>query len=215
MIDHFNLPREIIDQVDAFVRNIFTNGARGVRLLAVMSSVQEEGTSSVVIDTAVNLAVNNNSRILLIDANIRKPILHQIFNVEKENGLTDLILNGTRLETVIKKTTIPNLSLITCGRDEDNPNRLFDSFAIKQLFENQGKEFDCIILDCPPVNSCPETILLALQSDYSILVVHSGKTRREVVLNAQTQLINAGVKNAGIVLNRRKYYIPEVIYNLL
>ncbi|NIO20779.1 MAG: polysaccharide biosynthesis tyrosine autokinase [Candidatus Aenigmarchaeota archaeon] len=212
---NFYLPKEIADQFDKLTHYIFTNSSKKIRTLSIVSSTQGEGNSTVAINFALNLAVNHKARILLVDMNLRKPILHQVFRVGKEKGLTDLLLKKIDFHMVLKKTAVPNLFLITSGENILNPDQLFESMKIEEVLKRQAKQFDYIILDCPPVNSYPEATLLASQSDGVILVVQAGKTRHQVVHSAQTKLINAKVNILGVVLNRRKYYIPRWIYNKL
>jgi capsular exopolysaccharide synthesis family protein len=208
---NFNLPKEIADQYDNLKTHILFNGSEKIRTFTIASSTHGEGSSTVAVNFAVNLASNHKARVLLVDANLRKPILHKVFRVEKEKGVTDLLLK----RTVFKKTAIPNLYLITSGNSILSPNPFFESGKIVEVLTRQVEQFDYILLDCPPVNPYPETTLLAAQSDGIILVVHAGKTRREVVNDAQTKLINAKVNILGVVLNRRKYYIPKLFYNRL
>lgn len=211
----FDLSKEIVDQCEKLKYLIFDNNLKKNKIISIVSSTDGEGTSTIAINFAISLAADRQSTILLIDGNLRRPILHKIFNVEKENGLTDILLNSIDFQDALKKTAIPNLLLITSGGAISDHEQFYELGKLEEVLTSLAKRLDCILLDCPPINPYPESTSLVSKSDGAILVVQAGKVRREVVRHAKEQLTKTHVDIFGIVLNRRRYYIPKFFYDKL
>ena len=208
-------PRDTADQYAKIRQYILNGNPRKIRILAVTSAGHGEGSTTVAAQLALSLASNPALSILLVDANLRKPDIHRLFQVEQENGLTDF-LRQKDFHTVLKKASINNnLTLLTSGKSVSDPSEFFNATDIEQKLIREAVNFDHVIMDCPPVNAYPETTMLASHCDGVILVVQAGETRRELVLDAQEQMIHAKVNLLGVVLNRRKYYIPDFLYKNL
>jgi len=209
-----NFPKDIIDQYNKLNHLVFQDSKK-TKTIAFVSSRDGEGTSTIAANFAMCLAADPQLTILLIDGNLRKPILHDVFDVDRENGLSDIILSETDLHSILKKTMLPNLLLITAGRHIADLRQMYKASRLVEILESQAKHVDYILFDFPPVNSYPESAVFASQCDGTILVVHAGAVRREVVRNAQQQLTKLQANILGVVLNRRKYYIPKFLYNRL
>jgi capsular exopolysaccharide synthesis family protein len=153
--------------------------------------------------------------VLIIDGNFRHPTLHLAFGLEKNIGLSDLVLGDIDIQDVLRKTKLPNLSLITTGDFNGNPIEVLGSINLKGLIVRLKGQFDYIIWDSAPINTYAEASVLASQVDGVVLVVHAGRTRWEVVQNAKQQLEMAHATIGGIVLNRKKYVIPKFLYKRL
>jgi len=108
-----------------------------------------------------------------------------------------------------------NLHVLTCGRKYSGPESLFHSNRFNDFIEAVKEKFDCIIFDAPPVNGSAEAKVLASKVDGVILVIESGKTRRQVAIRARKELEAAGGMFLGVILNKKKYYIPNWIYKRL
>ncbi len=191
------------------------NSERAVKTIMVTSSVSKEGCSTVVSNLAMTLAKNSSLNVLLIDGNFRHPTLHLAFRVENKTGLSDLILGNVDISEAIKKTNLPNLSVITSGDFRGNPIEVLESINLKGLTVRLEGQFDYIILDSAPINTYADASILASQVDGVILVVHAGRTRWEVVQNAKRQLEMVHASISGVVLNRKKYVIPKFLYKRL
>ena len=154
--------------------------------------------------------------VLLIDANLRSPKLHEIFNVEYNQGLGNLLTNGGEDKTsLFKKVGRGNLYLIPCGKQNSGPLAIFESKRFDRTLQAMREKFDYVILDAPPVSRYAETKVMGKKADGVILVIESGKTRKQVAIRAKQDLEEAGAKILGTILNRRKHYIPEWIYTRL
>lgn len=211
----FDLPDDIADQYAKLRHYIVTTYSGKVKTIAITSTAHGEGNTTVAVSFAVSLALNRKLRILLVDANLRKPLLHRVIRADQKPGLTELCTTSEPFDKVLRKTTIPNVFVITSGATISHPQRLFESTNLEEQLIQWTEKFDYVLLDCPPVNPCPEALILAAQSDGAILVVQAGKTRREAVQSAKEQMMEAKVNIFGVVLNRRKYFIPKLLYDKL
>lgn len=211
----FTLPPELADQY-AKARQFITNGnPRKIKTLAVVASTHAEGTTTVAAQLAISLAADPKLPVLLVDANFRKPDLHSRFQVSQDGGLSNLLLGEGDFAALLKPTPVKNLFLMTSGKGVSDPAEFIKVTDLEEKLIQPAVNFNFILIDCPPVNNCPEATLLASHSDGAVLVVQAGETRREVVLEAQRRMAQAKVNLLGVVLNKRKYYIPNFVYGKL
>jgi capsular exopolysaccharide synthesis family protein len=185
-----------------------------IRTILFSSAVHGEGTTTVLVNFGITLA-NECNTVLLVDANLRNPSLHQIFNVEQRRGLSSLLQGKSSLTDVIKKTNINNLSVITSGSSASNPFNILESESLGSIIKQMKEHAYWVLFDSPPVNQYNETLLLSSKVDGVIMVVQAEDTRWEVAQNARLRIENDKVKLLGVVLNKRKMYIPEWVYNRL
>jgi capsular exopolysaccharide synthesis family protein len=187
-----------------------------VKSMLFCSPGRREGTSTVLIHFAQTLAVEGN-RVLLVDANLRNPYLHQTFHLPRENGLAEMIFSGSsfrNLDQFIKPTNLDNLWIITSGQPYAKPNSLLESGYLNDLNEHLKRQWDWILFDSPPMNAYSDSIALACQVDGIVMVVQAERTRWEVVQGTRDRLENCGGRILGIVLNKRRFHIPGFIYRL-
>ena len=190
--------------------------ARRGRGIVVCSSVQGEGASTVAADLASICALHNGAKVLLVDAAIRHPNVHRRFRITRQPGLANVLEEGRPLsEKEISKSRVPGLFLLPAGDSRLDPTTALESERCKIMLCRLGEAYDYVILDSGPVHSCPETLALAEQASGVVLVVRAERTRVEVVQAARDQLLSRGAHLCGVVLNRRKYYIPGFIYRRL
>jgi capsular exopolysaccharide synthesis family protein len=211
----FTLPPELADQYSKARQFIANGGPQNLRTLAIVSSTHAEGTTTVAVQLAISLASDPKLSVLLVDANFRKPDLHNRFQVSQDGGLSDLLLGEGDFAALLKPTPVKNLFLMTSGKGISDPAEFIQKTDLEGKLIRAAVNFNCILIDCPPVNTCPEATLLASHSDGTVLVVQAGETRREVVLEARQRLAQAKVNLLGVVLNKRKYYIPNFVYGKL
>jgi succinoglycan biosynthesis transport protein ExoP len=190
---------------------VFTAGAGEARVIAVTSSQPLEGKTTTACNLATALALGG-SRVLLVDADMRRPGVHRIMGVENEIGLSHLLVGQARVREAVQRTTEPNLFVITAGRTPPNPSELLASDRMKSFIANlcQGP-FDWIVLDTPPVLAVTDAVVLASVVSAVVFVVGSEMTRR-VHAERALQTLRAGKpRSIGVVLNRvdfdrNKYY---------
>lgn len=169
--------------------------------IAVTSSVPEEGKSNVAINLAVTLGANEKS-VLLVDCDLRKPILHRYLKLEhSESGLSALLSGRKSIDECIFKFKNLNICVITAGTIPPNPSELLEK-GMPKLLESVKDKFDYIILDTPPVSLVTDAAVLGRMTDGVILVVRSKFATREVIKLAKQKLKGVGVNIFGVVLNQ-------------
>ncbi len=186
-----------------------------VKTLLFTSTSEGEGASTTAINFAASLVEDTELKVLLVDANLRTPCLHEVFGVDHSHGLSDLLLKVGDMTTRMKKIGATNLYVMPCGGKHSNPVTLFESSAFDRFLQEAHEWFDFVILDAPPATSFSEARVICGKVDGVVLVLGSGTTRRQVALKAKREIEEAGGKVLGVVLNRRKFHIPAWIYERL
>ncbi|MEZ4683759.1 MAG: polysaccharide biosynthesis tyrosine autokinase [Caldilineaceae bacterium] len=177
----------------------------------VTSATPGEGKTTTASNIAVVLAQSGRS-VLLIDADIRKPQQHKIFEQPKTPGLTDALLAGEApLELFVRETAVENLRILTAGKDAPNPAELLGSQRMQQLVAQLRRQFDVLIFDAPPLLAVTDAQVLAKHTQGVLLVINTEKTPRAMVARAVEALERANARLFGTVLNRmarsaRSYY---------
>jgi capsular exopolysaccharide synthesis family protein len=184
-----------------------------IKTILFTGTKRESGCSNTAAGFALSLAKTFQNRVLLVDVNLRKPGIHKFFENYKTHGLFDLFLQQRmRIDHHAER----NLYVVTCNQNlTDEIDGFFGSDRFEEFLEKMRKRFDYVILDGPPVTSSPESRIIGTKVDGVILMLESGKTRRQVALKAKKEIEEAGGKLLGVVLNKRKYYIPQWVYNRL
>ncbi|KKK38712.1 capsular biosynthesis protein [Mesobacillus campisalis] len=181
----------------------FTAVDESIKTIMISSAGPGEGKST----TAANLAVTfaqQEKRVLLVDADLRKPTVHYTFNLANHYGLTSILTNGKALDEAISPTGIENLSVLTSGPIPPNPAELLGSKKMKQLLQQVKEEFDVVIFDTPPALAVTDGQILANSCDGIVLVLYSGKTEVDQVTKAKNLLAAANGRILGVVLNHKK-----------
>lgn len=174
-----------------------------IQSLVVTSAEPSEGKSTVSSNLAVVWA-KQNEKVLLIDADLRRPTAHRTFNLLNAAGLSSYLSNNAVYEEIIQETEVPNLSVISSGPIPPNPAELLNSRHINTLIERLEDEYDIIIFDAPPINTVTDAQLLASKADGVILVVPQGIAEKGSVTHAVEQLNKVHAKVLGTVMNRFK-----------
>jgi capsular exopolysaccharide synthesis family protein len=181
----------------------FASVDHDIRSIMITSAGPEEGKST----TAANLAVvfaQQGKRVLLVDADLRKPTIHYSFHTMNTFGLTNILTKKMNLEDVVRTTDEQNLFLLMSGPIPPNPSELLASKAMKEVMNQIYKEFEIIIFDTPPILAVTDAQILANISDGIILVISSGKTEIDKALKAKEMLTAASGNLLGVVLNNKK-----------
>jgi protein-tyrosine kinase len=184
-----------------------------MRSLMITSSSPSEGKST----TAANLAIvfaQQGKKVLLIDADLRKPTVHYTFRLNNYTGLTSVLTRSSSLLSACQETNVENLYVLTSGPIPPNPAELLSSKMMDNCLQELYETFDLIIFDTPPVLAVTDAQILANKCDGTILVVASGKTEIDAAVKAKELLTAANAKLLGVVLNQRKlreghYYYYE------
>ena len=186
-----------------------------IKTVLFTSTSQGDGTSTTAVNFATSLVKDTELKVLLIDANLRTPCLHEAFGVDQTRGLSDLLLKVGDMTSRMKKIGATNLYIMPCGGKHPNPVSLFESSPFDRFLQETYAWFDFVILDAPPAIGFSEAKVICQKVDGVVLVLGSGTTRRQVALKAKREIQEAGGKVLGVVLNRRKFHIPMWIYEKL
>ncbi len=188
---------------------------KGIKILSVFSPTPREGASTIAFNLASALAKDKGSSVLLVDANLRHPVVHSTFDISPSPGLVEVVHEGLDVRKAIRESIIPNLFLLTSGDSPANPVVIFESEKWVDLMEFLRRKFHWVIFDGAPVNLYPDATVLAPRVDGAVLVVEAENKRAEVAIQAKEHLEEAGAKILGAVLNRRRHVIPEMVYRRL
>jgi Mrp family chromosome partitioning ATPase len=151
-------------------------------------------------------------KILLVDANAENRDLGKLFNTAH---ISDLPMATGVIPSVTKVIRSQNLYLSSWGKREEDGSVIFDSREFDQFLEVAREQFNYVLLDVPSIKCSFESSSICSQVDGVVFVIEAGKTRRQVAAAVKEQFEKAGAQVLGLVLNRKKYYIPEFIYKRL
>ncbi len=179
----------------------YANPDAPLRRILITSAAPNEGKSTMAANLGVILAKAEQS-VLLVDSDLRRPVLHQIFNQRTTPGLTSFLAGDAVFEAVITKTGIPNLSLVPSGRIPPNPAELLASRRMREFLETATERYDTVLLDSPPVLAVTDASALASMMDGVLLVVGSGAIPQAAVSRAKDQVEAAHGRVIGVVMNR-------------
>ena len=184
------------------------------RALLFAGATEEDGNSDVIAKFSLVMA-SAGEKLLLVDTNLRNPVLHDLFRVEAQGGLADLLSGEEKLERVIKPTHLPNLSIVTAGNLPSNPSSLFALGKLDVLVRDMKTQADWVLFDAPAINMFNDAVILGRGTDGVVLVLRAEHTRWEVAQNARERLESGKANILGVVLNDRKFHIPGWIYRRL
>ena len=215
----YKTPRAPVSEAYRMVRtNLnFASVDGGLGAFIVSSTSPGEGKSTTTANLAVVMA-QTGKQVLIVDADLRRPTQHKIFETSNNQGLTTAILdNQTPVSDHIQETAVANLNLMTSGPIPPNPAELLNSQRMNQILMALKEEADVVLFDSPPILSVADSTILAPQVNGCLLVVEVGKTRRNMLVQAVTRLLSANVHLYGCVMNRsrpsrRGYYQSDYYY---
>jgi capsular exopolysaccharide synthesis family protein len=168
--------------------------------ILITSGQPGEGKTTTCVNTAISLAQLGAS-VLIIDCDLRKPSAHSAFGVELSRGISTYLSRNTDIDELIQKLPIPNLSLLPCGSIPPNPAELISSTKMKEMLDMLSERYDHILIDSPPLLKVTDPVILSTMVDGVILVVHGGKSTRDIVRRTRQELTSIGAKIFGVVLN--------------
>jgi protein-tyrosine kinase len=188
---------------------------RAVKAILFAGCAHGAGVSTTAINFSSLLARDNSQSVLLIEANGRSPSFHRVFNLDGGANLVGLLASEGDSPALTKIETGQFWVLPIGFRTHVNPAALFGSEPFARLMKTMRERFDYVIVDAPPVHGSAEFMPLCGQVDGIVLVISSGSTRRQVAISAKRQLEDVGANLIGVVLNKKRYHIPEYIYRRL
>ncbi|HEY0827513.1 MAG TPA: CpsD/CapB family tyrosine-protein kinase [Bacilli bacterium] len=195
-------PRSPISEAYRTLRtNIrFSSVDQQLKILLVTSTQAGEGKTTTVTNLAAAYA-QENKKVLIIDADLRKPSIHHVFNLSNRNGLTSILTDQFVINEVVAKTHINHLSVITSGPIPPNPSEMLTSKRMLSLLAELKEVYDVILIDSPPTLAVTDSQILAAMCDGVILVINYGKVKREFVKKAKDSLEHVKARILGAVIN--------------
>jgi capsular exopolysaccharide synthesis family protein len=179
-----------------------------LRTVQFTSSRRGEGKSTTSTHLALTIARHMEGRLILVDLDLRKPRVHEIFSMPQAKGMTDLMRGMLPMNAVLKDTPQPNMKVITSGRVISGPSKLFEPRVIQRTLAMITEECDLAIIDSPPLLPVSDPLLLAPEVDGVVLVVMAGRTPRQVVQRARELLSDVDANVLGAVVNNASEALP-------
>jgi protein-tyrosine kinase len=202
----------ISEQYRAIRTNLqFASIDKQLRTILITSANPSEGKSTTIANLAIVLAQQGN-RVLLVDADLRKPSVHYTFRCQNTMGLTSVLTKQVTLDEAITSSEVENLTILTSGPIPPNPSELLGSKAMELLLKSADVAYDFILLDTPPVLAVTDAQLVANLCDGVILVISSGKTEVEQGVMATEILKRSKAKILGAVLNQKDIKQSQYYY---
>jgi polysaccharide biosynthesis transport protein len=179
------------------------------KFIVLTSATPSEGKTTAASNLAAILA-QRDTRVLLIDGDLRRPNIHHRFGLNGKIGLTTVLTGATTLEESVQHVPeIPNLDILPSGPVPPFPTEMLSSGAMEAILKRAGELYDYVVIDSPPILSVTDGVILARQADAVVLVVRHGKSSKHVVRRARDILLRAGAGITGIVLNAVDMNSPE------
>jgi succinoglycan biosynthesis transport protein ExoP len=200
---------------------LLSTAGHAPKSLLITSSLPSEGKTTTAANTAISLA-QTGAKVLIIDADMRRPKVHSVFNMVNGDGLSTLLsseLNERQVLDIICVDEGTKLNIMTSGPVPPNPAELIGSEQMANLLKILQKHYTHVIVDSPPIASFTDGVLIASMVDGVILVVHAGKSSRQIVRRSRQLLQDIGAKVLGVVLNRvnlrsqDNYYYYQTYYH--
>jgi capsular exopolysaccharide synthesis family protein len=179
------------------------------KFIVLTSATPSEGKTTAATNLAAILA-QRDTRVLLIDGDLRRPNIHHRFGLNGKVGLTTVLTGATKLEETVQGVPeIPNLDILPSGPVPPFPTEMLSSGAMDAILRRCGELYDYVVIDSPPILSVTDGVILARQADAVVLVVRHGKSSKHVVRRARDILLRSGSGITGIVLNAVDLNSPE------
>ncbi len=182
------------------------------KVIMVTSARPQEGKTTTSLNTAIVLA-QKGVRVLLIDADLRRPSIHKTLGMGPRSGLSNLLTGSATLQqTITTSPILPNLFIMPAGTPPPNPAELLASFNMRDLIVELREQYDHIVIDTPPTLSVTDAVVLSPRADATILVIRSGQTTKQALRRARDILVQVNAHVAGVLLNAVDLTSPDYYY---
>lgn len=179
----------------------FSNIDNDIKSIVITSSGPGEGKSTVISNLAITMA-QADKKVLLIDADLRKPRINKVFNIANLSGLTNVLSENLDYKTIVVSTEVSNLEILTSGPIPPNPAELLGSNRMKSFLEKVGEDYDMVLIDAPPIGIVTDAAVLSTKCDGVILVCAVGQAMTNAAKNAKELLQKVNANILGVVLNK-------------
>jgi len=182
------------------------------KVIMVTSALPQEGKTTTSINCAVVLA-QKGVRVLLIDADLRRPSIHKTLGMGPRSGLSNVLTGSATLQQAITRTPIlPNLFILPAGTPPPNPAELLASPNMRDVLGELREQYDHIVIDTPPTLSVTDAVVLSQRADAIVLVIRSGQTTKQALRRSRDILMQVNAKVSGVLLNAVDLSSPDYYY---
>ncbi len=179
---------------------LLSAGDKSPKVMQIASAGHSEGKTTFAVNISAVMAAAGE-RIVLIDADLRKPRLHKMLKAPNRQGLSSLLSGQAALDAVVLASGTPNVDIITSGPIPPNPSELLGSKTMKESLSELSRRYDKVIIDCPPLAGLADAPLISPMADGMILVIRGGRTPRDLVVKSKKNLDAIKARVLGVVLN--------------
>lgn len=208
VFENYDPESPIATELRRLYNNLVSLEERPHKSYLVTSSVRGEGKSTLTAYLATTVSQFPQKRILVIDTDLRRPRMHQLFGLTLRHGLVDCLASNVDPLTVVKTTKLENLDVITAGGTTDAPSKLFESEMLSEFFAKVRFYYDIVLVDSAPALAVSDTLFLCGQVEAVILVVLAGVTPSPVVLRAKQALVDSRANLVGVAVNNSSQALP-------
>jgi succinoglycan biosynthesis transport protein ExoP len=182
------------------------------KVIMVTSALPQEGKTTTSLNCAVVLA-QKGIRVLLIDADLRRPSIHKTLGMGPRSGLSNVLTGSATLEQAITRSSIlPNLNILPAGTPPPNPAELLASPNMRDILDKLRGQYDHIVVDTPPTLSVTDAVVLSPRADAIVLVIRSGQTTKQALRRSRDVLMQVNAKVSGVLLNAVDLSSPDYYY---
>jgi exopolysaccharide transport family protein len=182
------------------------------KVIMITSALPQEGKTTTSINCAVVLA-QKGVRVLLIDADLRRPSIHKTLGMGPRSGLSNVLTGSATLQqTITRSPVLPNLSVLPAGTPPPNPAELLASTNMRDVLEELRGQYDHIVVDTPPTLSVTDAVVLSPRADAIVLVIRSGQTTKQALRRSRDILLQVNAKVSGVLLNAVDLSSPDYYY---
>jgi polysaccharide biosynthesis transport protein len=182
------------------------------KVILITSALPQEGKTTTSINTAIVLA-QKGTRVLLIDADLRRPSIHKALSMGPKTGLSNVLTGNATLQQAVGRSNIlPTLFVLTAGTPPPNPAELLASSNMKDILAELREQYDHIVVDTPPTLSVTDAVVMSTRADAVVLVIRSGQTTKQALRRSREILMQVNARVAGVLLNAVDLSSPDYYY---
>jgi succinoglycan biosynthesis transport protein ExoP len=191
---------------------LLTSSGAPPKTILFTSALPQEGKTTTSINTAIVLA-QKGTRVLLIDADLRRPSIHKTLGMGPRAGLSNVLTGGCAVQQAISRSSLlPNLFILPAGTPPPNPAELLASTQMFETIQELREHYDHIVIDTPPTLSVTDAVVLATRADAVVLVIRSGQTTKPALRRSREILAQVNARVAGVLLNAVNLDSPDYYY---
>jgi capsular exopolysaccharide synthesis family protein len=212
LVAHHDRTGSITEQYRALRTQLLAKFRDGQFCVMLTSSDSGEGKTVTCLNLAIVMAARGQARIVVVDCDMRKGSVARLLGMNNSPGLAERLSGVATTEQIVRSTPYPNLFVVPAGKPDHNACELMGGQEYESFMKELKRQFDCVLIDSPPVNVVADASVAGRVADEALLVVRMDRTRRESVDKAVNTLRAVKIKLGGTVLTHQKYHIPNCLY---